>query len=169
MPTCSTLDEPSPSRPTQCEEYDGVVPWQFRYGTGNEALTWRNVVPARLAAYPAQFSEWMTVCPGREVLAGRAWPAAVTSGPPGTTVTVPRVPPRVNALSVSTRDMTATAVPARRSFRIYRPFLRGEPRTLRGGRAGAEANTSITAADSGINYSRAPLNYFMSSVSMSSA
>src|SRR5580693_1058125 len=153
MPTCSTLDEPSPSRPTQCEEYDGVVPWQFRYGTGNEALTWRNVVPARLAAYPAQFSEWMTVCPGREVLDGRAWPAAVTSGPPGTTVTASRVPPRVNALSVSTRDMTATAVPARRSFRIYRPFLRGEPRTLRGAAQDREAKAALSAADSGDKFS----------------
>jgi hypothetical protein len=39
-----------------------------------------------------------------------------------------RVPSRVNALSVSTRDAAATAAPARWSFRIYHPFLGGDPR-----------------------------------------
>ena len=117
-------------------------------GARNAALTDRNVVRARLAAYPAQFSESMTRCPGREVLAGPAWPEAATIGPPGETVTVRavavravmvravvaglRVPSPVNALTVSTRDAAATAAPARWSFRIYRPFLCGEPRHYAG-------------------------------------
>jgi hypothetical protein len=116
------------------------------------ALTALNEVPARLAAYPAQFREWMTACPGREVLAGPTWPGGATIGPPGETLTVRavtvlavtvlavtvlavdglRVPSRANALTVSTRDTTATAVPARWSFRIYRPFLCGEPRHYAG-------------------------------------
>jgi len=111
------------------------------------ALTALNEVPARLAAYPAQFSEWMTACPGRAVLAGPTWPGGATIGPPGETLTVRavtvlaltvlavdglRVPSRANALTVSTRDTTATAVPARWSFRIYRPFLCGEPRHYAG-------------------------------------
>ena len=58
---------------------------QSRYGTRNAALTWRNEVPARLAAYPAQFSEWITLLPGREVLAVWEWPGAVIIGPPGET------------------------------------------------------------------------------------
>ena len=49
-------------------------------------------MPARLAAYPAQFSEWMTVCPGRAALAGREWPGAVTIGPPGETAPGARRP-----------------------------------------------------------------------------
>jgi hypothetical protein len=111
------------------------------------ALTALNEVPARLAAYPAQFREWMTACPGRAVLAGPTWPGGATIGPPGETLTVRavtvlaltvlavdglRVPSRANALTVSTRDTTATAVPARWSFRIYRPFLCGEPRHYAG-------------------------------------
>ncbi len=107
----------------------------------------------------------MTACPGREVLAGPACPSAAIMGPPGETAAVLaatvlaatvladpvladtvlaamgpaviglRVPPPVNPLTVSARDTTATAAPARWSFRIYRPFLSGGP-TLRGGRAG---------------------------------
>ncbi len=70
----------------------------------------------------------MTARPGREALDGRAWAGAVIMGPPGETCPAPGVPPRVNALTVSTRDTIATAAPARWSFRIYRPFLCGEPR-----------------------------------------
>src|ERR1039458_8219349 len=89
----------------------------------------------------------MPACPGRGVLAAPPWPGGATIGPPGETLTVRavtvlavtvlavdglRVPSRANALTVSTRDTTATAVPARWSFRIYRPFLCGEPRHYAG-------------------------------------
>ena len=84
----------------------------------------------------------MTVCPGREERAGPVCPAAIIGPPgeagpdeagpdearPGEPATAPRIPSRLNALTVSTRDRTATAAPARWSFRIYRPFLSGEPR-----------------------------------------
>src|SRR5215471_5878821 len=136
-PVCSTVAELAlkPSSPTQCADHAplvAVTPVQSRGGAVNCADTKRKVVVPRLAAYPAQLTDWNLVtaamadaaAPGPAPTAFSGLLGRIDAGTPElvTVVTAPDAGAKVKAPAVRATARAPTATPpARKGFLIRIP------------------------------------------------